>query len=82
MSNRGTSEIHWINSVKAFCMFIIYFNHCEIYCEYHQKAIDAVYSPFFVNAFFVVSGYLLFRKQLSESLSKERISVYLGKFGG
>ena len=33
--------------------------------------------PFYVNAFFFVSGYLLFRKQLSEPLISQRASEYL-----
>ncbi len=35
------------------------------------------YGPFFVNAFFFVSGYLIFRKQLSEPIISSDKKVFL-----
>ena len=55
----------WIDYTKAFCMFLVYINHTEIYYGYNIPYAETIYRPFFVNLFFIVSGYLLFRKYLS-----------------
>lgn len=47
-------------------MLLVYVNHMEIYYGVDIPFAEAVYRPFFVNIFFIVSGYLLFRKYLSE----------------
>lgn len=46
-------------------MFLVYINHTEIYYGYNIPYAETFYRPFFVNLFFIVSGYLLFRKYLS-----------------
>lgn len=69
--------IPWINNVKALCMLIVFFYHSEWYLDYRHYYIDSFYGPFFVNCFFFISGYLLFRKQLSCPLIHERIGEYV-----
>lgn len=59
----------WIDYTKAFCMFLVYINHTEIYYGYNIPYAETIYRPFFVNLFFIVSGYLLFRKYLSTPYS-------------
>ena len=59
----GMTELNWINWVKLLCVFFIFVNHSAIYCGV-DSGIGHFYNPFFVNAFFVVSGYLFFRKYL------------------
>ena len=66
--NKQTNEISWINYIKVFSMIIVYLNHSEYYYEYNLMAIDSIYEPVFVNSFFVISGYLLFKKQLSSPI--------------
>lgn len=61
-------EINWVNAIKTVCIILIYINHCEFYCECELGSIRLLYLPFFTNAFFFVSGYLLFRKQLSNEV--------------
>jgi peptidoglycan/LPS O-acetylase OafA/YrhL len=60
---RTGGELNWINWVKVLCMFFIFVNHAAIYCHV-DSGIGHYYFPFFVNAFFVASGYLFFRKYL------------------
>ena len=58
-------EINWINALKALCMIFVFFGHSELYYGYHIGFIDKFRLTFNVNAFFFISGYLLFWKQLS-----------------
>lgn len=51
--------------------------HCESYYGMWLGDVNDYIHPLYVNAFFFVSGYLLFRKQLSEPLITQRASVYL-----
>ena len=44
--------------------------------------INNIFRPFYVNAFFLVSGYLLFRKQLSFGIVNQDIKAYFGPNGG
>lgn len=56
-------------------MYLLYI--CQIYYDYWLGSINNFIHPFYVNAFFFVSGYLLFRKQLSEPLIKQRTGEYV-----
>lgn len=54
-------NVFWINAVKAICMISVYIVHSEIY--YWGKVTYGTFLiPFYVNAFFYISGYLFFRK--------------------
>lgn len=65
LANQSKS-INWINAVKALCIILVFFRHSENYYGYHLGRMDSLFLPIYVNAFFFVSGYLLFWKQLSE----------------
>ena len=56
----------WIDYVKSFCMLLVYVNHVEIYYGCRIPYAERLYRPFFVNLFFIVSGYLFFRKYMSD----------------
>lgn len=59
-------NILWINLLKGICMISVYLLHAEVYTGMAWvKSYGFVLQPFYVNAFFFVSGYLLFRKWLS-----------------
>lgn len=59
-------NILWINLLKGICMISVYLLHAEVYTGLAWvKSYGFVLQPFYVNAFFFVSGYLLFRKWLS-----------------
>ncbi len=47
-------------------MFLVYINHMEIYYGVDIPLAERLYRPFFVNLFFIISGYLLFRKYFSD----------------
>lgn len=66
MENRR--NILWINLLKGICMTSVYLLHVEAYTGMAWvKSYGFVLQPFYVNAFFFVSGYLLFRKWMSVS---------------
>ena len=56
----------WIDSVKCLCMLFVYWLHVGTFSA-HSLSFPIAYGPFFVNAFFFVSGYLLFRKFKSDN---------------
>ncbi len=60
-------KIEWINTIKALCMIGVYILHTQAYMGAgngggYNALIYNIISPFYVNAFFVVSGYLFFMK--------------------
>lgn len=79
--NEQKKTIPWINNAKAVCMLIVFLFHSEWYLDYRLHCIDSFYDPFFVNCYFFLSGYLLFRKQLSQPVINERVGEY-GTGGG
>ena len=76
MQNEHTAlkNIRWINYMRAIAMIAIYYIHAQEFFEYTVKGIGRYIYPFYVNAFFFVSGYLMFKKQISaaESTASQR----------
>lgn len=56
-------EIYWINALKAICMISVYIVHSEEYYGTGGVSYGYVLRPFYVNAFFLVSGYLFLKKE-------------------
>lgn len=56
-------EIVWVDWVKFICVVFVYWCHVG-QLGTNTSPIPIPYGPLFVNAFFFVSGYLIFRKQL------------------
>ena len=79
MVNRS---INWINAVKAVCIIFVFFAHLQSYYQLSFPTVNAFFSPFYVNAFFFVSGYLLFWKQLSSPRIDEDRKAYMLTGGG
>ena len=63
--SQQTKTIPWINNVKALSIIAVFFVHCELYYGFTLDAANLFIHPWYVNAFFFVSGYLLFWKQLT-----------------
>ena len=78
----GRKDINWINAVKAICIILVFLRHCENYYGAHLGWLDPLYLTIYVNAFFFVSGYLLFWKQLSEPKILEDRKLYKSTGGG
>ncbi|QTE67426.1 acyltransferase [Clostridiales bacterium] len=57
-------DIRWINYARAICIILIYYMHAEEYFEFYVPGLAKYIAPVYVNAFFFVSGYLLFKKFL------------------
>ena len=76
-------EISWINWAKVICLTIVYLDHSLIYLQVYDNftTLESFYLPFFVNIFFFMSGYLLFRKQLSSEIIKIRKSEFIAGEG-
>lgn len=75
-------NLSWINTLKALCMFLVFINHSEVYTGINSEVFDNIYRPVFVNAFFFLNGYLLFRKQWSEGLISLVRDKWLRCIGG
>lgn len=76
-------DIPWINTVKVLCMIIIYFYHTTVYMQFDiSNSIHPYYRLFYTNAFFFVSGYLLFSKQLSFPLKSLDFKGWNNAVGG
>ena len=56
-------DIHWIDWTKFICMFFVYWCHID-QLGTNNFAFFVPYGLFFVNSFFFISGYLIFKKQL------------------
>ena len=65
------NRLHWIDTTKAICIICVYFAHCAAFTTGNINLIKAV-SPFYVNAFFFVSGYLLYKKRLMDATLMNR----------
>ena len=74
-------NIAWINTCKALCMLLVYLNHCCNILGADLKQWDNFYFALYVNSFFIISGYLLFRKQLGEKALLETRPQFLNGGG-
>ena len=75
MSNN--KSISWINAIKALSIIAVFFVHCQLYYGCVLQGFNCFIYPWYVNAFFFVSGYLLFWKQLSEPKILENRAEYV-----
>ena len=57
-------NIRWINYIRAICCIMIYYIHAEEFFEFSIKGLSKYILPVYVNAYYFVSGYLLFKKQM------------------
>lgn len=73
----GKKDINWVNALKALCIIFVFLRHCGNYYGAGLGWFDRIYLPFYVNAFFFVSGYLLFWKQLSAPKINEMRKEYV-----
>ena len=74
-------DINWINAVRALCIIMVYMVHCEAYYGLWLGWANVFIHPVYVNAFFFVSGYLMFRKQLSQPAIDETLNQYVATGG-
>ena len=57
----------WIDILKGVCMICVYLCHSEGYYDAREN-LGYIAKPFYVNAFFFVSGYLFFGKWLNVNM--------------
>ena len=82
MNRNRQKSITWINTYKALCILAVFFVHCQLYYGYTLDLVNDLVHPWYVNAFFFVSGYLLFWKQLSAPRIEEERASYISRVGG
>lgn len=80
--NNSQKSITWINTFKALCILAVFFVHSQLYYGYTLSSVNDFVHPWYVNAFFFVSGYLLFWKQLTSPRIVEDIAFYISGNGG
>lgn len=61
-------NITWINYIKALAIIAVYLIHVQDIYGYSIGFLLKLINPWFVNAFFFVSGYLIYRKQLTQPI--------------
>lgn len=76
-THQRSKGINWINALKAICIILVFLRHSEAYYGKDLGWFDGLFLTVYVNAFFFVSGYLLFWKQLSEPKILEDTENYL-----
>lgn len=64
--NIMTNHLTWIDCLKGICMICVYLCHSEGYYGIEGDGMGFWVKPFYVNAFFFVSGYLFFSKWLEK----------------
>lgn len=66
MSESTKKNLAWINYAKVICMALVYFQHTMNRLSFStlpcSASLSAWFKPFYVNVFFFISGYLLFKK--------------------
>ena len=69
-------NIVWINTAKGIAMAMVVFFHTQVSYGYVSESVNNFLFPWFINVFFFLSGYLLYRKQLSEPLISEDVKTF------
>lgn len=73
-------KIVWIDWAKALCMIFVYYHHVGLLGA-NKADIVIPYGYFFVNTFFFISGYLLFKKHLFGDIAyQDRKSFFFSQF--
>lgn len=78
----GKKSVVWINMLKGLCIVTVFLVHTQSYYGMGLRNANFFFHTFYVNAFFFVSGYLLFWKQLSEPRILEDKKAYIKGAGG
>jgi peptidoglycan/LPS O-acetylase OafA/YrhL len=64
----GNKEIYWINAARAIGIIAVYWIHSQKYYGLYMEESNFFIKTFYVNVFFIISGFLLFRKQLDPKI--------------
>ncbi len=76
--NDSKKTINWINALKALSIIAVFFVHTQLSYGMTLDLFNVFVYPWYVNAFFFISGYLLFWKQLSfPKIEEDRKTFFL-----
>lgn len=68
-------RLHWIDTLKAICIICVYIAHCEAFYYPASNVARFIVTPFYVNAFFFINGYLIVRKNFKNNrINRYRIN--------
>ena len=76
---RDNGRLHWIDTAKAIGMILVYMYHAEVKYGCESELLFNLRSPFYVNVFFFMSGFLLYRcgKSASDIARNALLRIYL-----
>lgn len=77
MATQERINIDWITNVKAISIILVYLSHMPSFFGGSLGLFNSLIEPFYVNAFFFVSGYLLFWKHLSSPSINETTKSFI-----
>lgn len=60
-------RLYWIDTTKTICIICVYYAHCVAFTVKDPNIKNFV-NPFYVNTFFFISGYLLYKKYLQDHI--------------
>ena len=72
-----SKNLYWINALKGICMIAVFYVHCMLLCGPWIHFASPEIHAFYVNGFFLISGYLLFWKQLTTPRIEETRRKYV-----
>ena len=70
-------NIIWIDWARCICMLFVYWLHVGMFSSAPIE-FPISYGPFFVNAFFFISGYLLYKKLKNDNSKSTRANTAKG----
>ncbi|MBE6297052.1 MAG: acyltransferase [Bacteroidales bacterium] len=65
--NTSKKREAWIDTIKSICIICVYIAHCESFYFPAKDVATFIVTPFYVNTFFFINGYLLFKKQFKNN---------------
>lgn len=70
-------RLHWVDTAKAVCIICVYIAHTYGFLGKSTAPCKLLVYPFYVNTFFFISGYLLYKKHLiSSSISTYSLNIF------
>lgn len=74
---KESQRLDWIDYTRAICILAVFFLHTGGYYGLEIGVVNVIFYPIYVNAFFIVSGYLFISKMLSTPAVEKSIKSFL-----
>ena len=76
-----TERLFWPDAVKGICMILVFYNHVQGLYALPGERVQHFIDPFFVNAFFFITGYFFLYRQWNAPVVNEHRSEYWHSYG-